>query len=723
MSRPMAAAFACLFFGVALTFSTSVEAQFTLPKLVVLRAIAPAILLLWIVQLRRGEVAPIPRYIAGLAAAFAVWLIATTWFAVDATTALEGMHGRYNGLLNDLILLLLFVSIASMLVSRAQVETLIAIQASALVPVALFAVVRALGFFAASWPEPRPASTIGNPVQLAAILVLEVPFVVAFLACRPSRTQRVVWSTILLLFLWAIGATLSRGPWVGLAAAAAVMTIALWTERRRGRIGPSPAVAAIAVGAVLLTIAAAASGALTRVTARVESFARIGSDAGMINRFTYIGAAVRMLRDHPLTGVGIENFGLVYPRYRPVEPDDIPSDQLPTMVHNDYLQLAVSAGIPALVMYLALVGSIVVVVWRGSGHHRIVAMAFVASIVGYLVQQLSGWQELPVSVFFWSIVGAAVAYSGTAIGRTNSGLAGWRTAASVAGVGLAIGIGLLATGSFREFLADQHFFDANHREVVWDWPRIAEDVAAGLALAPGTSFYEDAAGVIYMKRLHATGDGSAYRQSLEWLARAEQHNPLDPYILIHRIDLETIAIQRNVVPTASTAAVRAVDRLEDMDPNNATVHDTVARLRLAQGLPNDALPAILRAEALRPHHVRYHMVEGDARRALGDRNGAIAAYRKEVSEWPISSDPDRILAEQKLVLLLIETGQHAAAISEAESALASGPDAMLATLLGFAYVGANDVAKAKVAFVRALEIDPTNAAAQQGLRATTELDR
>jgi len=76
------------------------------------------------------------------------------------------------------------------------------------------------------------------------------------------------------------------------------------------------------------------------------------------------------------------------------------------------------------------------------------------------------------------------------------------------------------------------------------------------------------------------------------LDHAAQGNRFDPYILIHRVDLETTALQQQIVARASDAASRAADRMIEMDSNNATVHETVARLRLAERRPDAALASI-----------------------------------------------------------------------------------------------------------------------------------
>ena len=689
-------AWAVVMLVVFLAFSRSARAQFTLPKLLALRSLVPLVLLAWLARIRRGEIAALPRAVWLSLLAFAAWSIVATWFAVDVRTALEGMPGRYNGLFTELILLSLFFVLASTAARGNDIEWLLGAMVVALTPVALLAIARAVGFGAATWPEPRPASTIGNPVSVAALLGLAAPFAGAFLVCATVRWRRALWTCVLAIFLCAIVATLSRGPWVGVAAAGVVMLAATPREPASVRRILLP------IGAALLaTVVAAAAlfpsarAALSTVAARAASAAHVTTDPGLVNRFTYINAAARMLGDHPLVGIGHESFALLYPRYRRVEPEAIGADQLPTMVHDEYLQIAVEGGIPALLAYIALVGSILRLVLRARAapavprRARVVAAAFAASISGYLVQQVSGWPEIPVSVAFWIVLGAAVAYSRALSAEMPSPVSpAWRVTGAACALTAAAASIVLAVGSSRTLRADMRMFDAEHRLVADEWPRIADDVDAAMALVPANAHYEDAAGVLALERLFAVADPAAYSQAVDWLDRAARDNPFDPYALIHRVDLETIAVQKRIVPAGSNRVAPALRRLLDMDPNNATVHESIARLGAAEGHPERALAAIRTAEALRPSHPRYHTLEGDALRSMGDRGAAAVAYRAELSTALLAGDPDWIAAERKLIAVLLEAGQGSVALAECGSAMRVTPtDALLHTLCGFAASG------------------------------------
>jgi O-antigen ligase/Flp pilus assembly protein TadD len=755
---------------IALQFSTSLEVQFTLPKLLGLRTILPLIVVLWAIRFQLNGIRPIPTSILAAVGVLAAWWTFTTLFAVDLPVAIQGMHGRYNGLLNHLIFVVLFLVVASRAASRQDVEGLLTLFVFALVPVAVYAVVQNLGLDPIVWPNPRPGSTIGHPVPLAAILALATPLALAYLITEIRSLRRWMWAAILLLFLIAIASTLSRGPWAGLIVAVAVV-LAAAVDRRMILVRSDPQKAWIRgngpVGWWVVTAAAVEQGivelrrkpirewvrgdargftivavgivlvlgltwpqSVRRLTARMTALAHLRADPSFMNRFVYFTAASRMWLDHPLVGTGFENFGLLYPRYRPVEGEEVPSDELPTMVHNGYLQMAVTNGLPGLAIYLALVSLVVVLVWRTcwraavrapdtvSPREMMIGAAIVGGIAGYLVQDLSGWEEISLSVFFWMLLGAAVSFS-----TSVSGVPAWRPRAAgrlagcVAALAVAAAIAALAIPTLRELLADELFFRSQFLDVSRDWPQIEENLTEGFRLQPDNAYYDDAAGVLYLKRLRTSGDRRAYVEAAALLDRAASKNSFDPYILIHRIDLETLALNQRALPGVSPGAAGAVDRLVEMDRNNATVHESVARLRLAEGKADEALVSIRRAQMLRPHHSRYHMIEGDALRSLGNKAGAGDAYRAEAVILANPGDPDWVTAENKLILALYETGRTQDAVGEALTALAQAPSNGVAhTLLGIAYLKMDKVDAARSAFMKALVIDPSSAAARQGIR-------
>src|SRR5207244_9368832 len=68
----------------------------------------------------------------------------------------------------------------------------------------------------------------------------------------------------------------------------------------------------------------------------------------------------RIIKDDPLTGVGPDMVIQVYPHYR----DKTAVNQLNPHLHNVPLQIAAERGLPALILWLWFIGTLVRDFWR-----------------------------------------------------------------------------------------------------------------------------------------------------------------------------------------------------------------------------------------------------------------------------------------------------------------------------------------------------------------------
>jgi O-antigen ligase len=712
--------FAGFFLSIGLSFSPALQSQFTLPKMFWLRVSAAAIAAVWCVRLQRGAVRVSP-FILAATGALAAWWVITLPFAVHLPTALWGMPGRYNGFVNQLTLLLIFLAVASMGLSRRDVVRLLALFVIALVPLAIYDVAQGFGVDWFTWPNSRPGSTIGHPVPLAAILALGMPIVLSLALTAATRIAGAVWLAIAALLLLAIGTTLSRGPWIGAAIAVCVVLLPAGRRRALPRARQWIVVAAVALGVAATVAVGRVPG--TRITQRIGLLAQPWTDPSFVNRFVFFEAAAAMIRDRPVFGSGFESFGLLYPRYRPVEGEAVPDDTVPSMVHNGYLQLAASTGLPGLAIYVTLVAGIMLLLWRaraeafaagGSRDDGIIAAGLAGAIAGFLIQDMSGWLEVSSSAFFWTIAGAAASFCTAGAASSWSLPRARRPVAMAMGAAVIVCCGGLAFDADRERRADRALFVAQRLNPATDWPAAAQQIHDALDLTPLDARYLDEAGVLHLKRLYARRDSRVYQDGAALLERARLRNPFDPYVLIHRVDLETAALHAGIIRTPSTPALDAVNAAVAMDPHNASVHESIARFELAALRPDAALRAIVTARTLRPAHAGYRIVEGDALRALGERSQSIDAYRSEAALHP-TADADWTAAERKVIAELVESADYAAAVAEALVFLKRQPrDVTGHVLLGLAHLGRQDLEPAKSAFDAALRIDPDDISARQG---------
>jgi len=148
-------------------------------------------------------------------------------------------------------------------------------------------------------------------------------------------------------------------------------------------------------------------------------------------------------------------------------------------------------------------------------------------------------------------------------------------------------------------------------------------------------------------------------------------------------------MNKTIDASAAGAGDRGTRALIEMDPRNASVHRVAASFRLAQGRSAEALAAIETAQRLRPHQRESFVVEGDVRRALGDRAAAAGAYRR-AAELFERGGAEWISAEQRLVVTLMEMGRPAEAVPEAHRLVEAAPNDALSKKLLEAVVPSAD---------------------------------
>jgi O-antigen ligase len=106
-------------------------------------------------------------------------------------------------------------------------------------------------------------------------------------------------------------------------------------------------------------------------------------------------SGVQMIRDYPVTGVGLGMVPRTYPLYRV---DDAPRWRVPHL-HNNLIQIAAERGLPALAAYLWLLAAYFTTVWRSlprlSIEARAAAAASLVAITGITVAGLFEYN-------FWS---------------------------------------------------------------------------------------------------------------------------------------------------------------------------------------------------------------------------------------------------------------------------------------------------------------------------------
>lgn len=144
--------------------------------------------------------------------------------------------------------------------------------------------------------------------------------------------------------------TFSTGGWLGALAATLAVVVCLGRARRALSIAGLSAAALAIVGAL------AAGG---RLPERLNPLRQTGGF-----RLDLWQSALEMLRDHPLLGVGLDNFAYLYQQYY-LRPGAAAEPNL-SHPHNWVLDFWLSLGLPGVLAFVWLVLGFARQVWRGS---------------------------------------------------------------------------------------------------------------------------------------------------------------------------------------------------------------------------------------------------------------------------------------------------------------------------------------------------------------------
>jgi putative inorganic carbon (HCO3(-)) transporter len=188
----------------------------------------------------------------------------------------------------------------------------------------------------------RPHGTLGLYMTYSGLLMLVTCAAVARVM---FATHHRVWAALVLpALLFTLAFTFTRSAWVG----ACVGLGILFLLRDFRLIGLLP----ILFGAFLIL-------APPSLTARLYSTFSL-TDPSNVDRVAMMKSGWRIIKHDPLTGVGPDMIIQVYPHYR----DKTAVNQLNPHLHNVPLQIAAERGVPALLVWIWFIATLVRDFWR-----------------------------------------------------------------------------------------------------------------------------------------------------------------------------------------------------------------------------------------------------------------------------------------------------------------------------------------------------------------------
>ncbi len=359
--------------------------------------------------------------------------------ALLSTSPVVGVWGnnmRYDGflmILANAVLALLAYRLVFTSGTRA-VDLAAKATVLASIPVSLYAFLQAAGIDPFVW-EPwrtgshRAFSTLGNPIFLGAFAAMAMALAVAVGVGTRGRS-RFFWATAAGLNLAAVTVSAARASW--LAAGASLLLLGAYSLRNGMGKRYSWQLAVTGLVAVVVVVAGVQLSAGASKPILLNSADTIANPAASRNsgRLATWAIALRVIRDHPVVGVGPDEFGLVFPAYRTAAFDRAEgTGVIADKPHSLLLQWAVETGIPGAVLFVALCGTVLVSSGRrllrrvGSpGSGIVIAGVWIAGAT-YLAQALITVTAIGVNGVWWVCLGLLAGVSAAAGRRATAGTA------------------------------------------------------------------------------------------------------------------------------------------------------------------------------------------------------------------------------------------------------------------------------------------------------------
>ena len=351
------------------------------------------------------------------------------FFSIDVTTSLWGTKGRYEGLLMLMSYYTIFISATlirtdTLKLKLTQTFLFIGILHS------LYGLCQHFNLF-----EPiiidrygySISGVTGNPNFMGTYTVLLSGLASTFFYYAKKTSTRIFYYLCLLLFLFTMILTNTMSALFGTAAMILVFFIYLVITHKNyaNRIHqPLSAfkllIATIAIGScgLLLLATLTDNPYLQQIQAMFADLNQLLTNKEITietgaRRFLVWKEASTLIPQYWLFGSGPDTFGIAYHNVFPVR------EEFFNKAHNEYLQVALTQGLPALASYLLLYGTILIfsikklvrIIRSKSYEFDFLYSGLFIAVIGYLFQAFFNISTIDVAPFFWLLLGLLASYT------------------------------------------------------------------------------------------------------------------------------------------------------------------------------------------------------------------------------------------------------------------------------------------------------------------------
>jgi O-antigen ligase/tetratricopeptide (TPR) repeat protein len=256
----------------------------------------------------------------------------------------------------------------------------------------------------------RIVSTLGNPVYVAMYLLFNMAFALYLLLGTERGKLWYFYLFVIVIDFYAFTLTDIRGAYLGLmagAASAAFLYMFLGSRRKiKQNIGAGFALAAIIL---ILGFGFRSSNFVRQVPVLRRVVSISINDGTAQTRFIGWNAAIQGFKKDPLTGVGMENYNILFNKYFPANYYLLaPTETYFDRAHNQFFNILAESGIVALLLYLGfllLLGWYLVRGYRNGKFKLNEFLLFSGISIAYFVHLFFVFDDLHSLLFFAVLLG------------------------------------------------------------------------------------------------------------------------------------------------------------------------------------------------------------------------------------------------------------------------------------------------------------------------------
>jgi O-antigen ligase len=327
---------------------------------------------------------------------------------------LYGAYGRNTGLVAYTALIIIFL--ASTLISEARgFQRVMKAFVCATVVNVVLSLLAASGNDILAWENPynAPLGTFGNPNFISAFMGIAITFVVVQLLDQnlSARLRFLALGFLPFLVLTIYFSKALQGTLVAAFGSSLAIYFFMRSKENFQRLS------FIYLGAVVSAGLVGLAGILNKGPLATYLYSSTVKFRG-----EYWKAGINMGMENPITGVGIDSYGIYYKTFRELSATVAPGVDVGTdTAHNVYIDIFSGTGFPGLTLYLIINGFVLLAAFKYLKSTRTFDGQFLTLFLcwaAYQLQTIASINQLGLAVWGWLFGGLIIAYTRSSANRT-----------------------------------------------------------------------------------------------------------------------------------------------------------------------------------------------------------------------------------------------------------------------------------------------------------------